>query len=310
MIFSFLLCIKLNSLSGECDMREFKFLLTGGVDLGEENPEKPADWMTDSSWAEFNRACTLDGFKGYKEHFVKSIETYRELFEHPNPHEWEFPPAACLILNKLRQLIVIRALRPDKLVPAISAYVVHFLGQEFIQPPPFELPLIYKDSSSTTPLIFVLSPGSDPMNALAKFGEVKKKGIEPVSLGQGQGEKAENAIREAQKSGNWVVLQNCHLAISWMSTLERICEELSPDPKICHRDFRLWLTSYPSDNFPVAVLQNGVKMTNEAPKGLKSNLQNSFLVDPISNPEFFNGTTQPKKFRKLLFGLCFFHAVI
>jgi dynein heavy chain len=43
--------------------------------------------------------------------------------------------------------------------------------------------LIYKDSSSTTPLIFVLSPGSDPMNALTKFGELKKKSIDPVSLG-------------------------------------------------------------------------------------------------------------------------------
>jgi len=151
------------------------------------------------------------------------------------------------------------------------------------------------------------------MKALENLASSKKRGLKAVSLGKGQGIKAENYIKEALKTGDWVVLQNCHLASKWLDTLEKICEDLrdsGSDLTKVNRDFRLWLTSYPTDEFPVSILQNGVKMTNEAPKGLKNNLINSFNVNPISDNTFFNGNSVPGKFKKLLFGLLFFHAVI
>ena len=59
------------------------------------------------------------------------------------------------------------------MVPAVQAFIVHYMGQKFVEPPTFDLSLSYKDSSNFTPLVFVLSPGADPMALLYRFAEEK-----------------------------------------------------------------------------------------------------------------------------------------
>ncbi|XP_052058680.1 dynein axonemal heavy chain 3-like isoform X1 [Mytilus californianus] len=349
LLFSFLLCIGIQKQEGTVDDREWRFLLTGGVALENPFPNPASAWLPEKSWSEIVRCSDLPAFKGFMDQFKSLLPQWKKIYDSPSPETEDLPKPWCERLDKLQKLIVLRCLRPDKMVPAIQNFIVDTMEHKYVEPPTFDLSLSFSDSSYFTPLIFVLSPGADPMAGLYRFAEEKgllpriikpmvtmtkaeskmrlitsiiglnpkiesetpgSKGLQTISLGQGQGPIAEKMIQEAVEEGTWVVLQNCHLAASWLGELERICETIITDPAKTKPSFRLWLTSYPSPVFPVSVLQNGVKMTNEPPKGLRANLLRSYLNDPISDPEFFNLCNKPVIFEKLLFGLCFFHGLV
>lgn len=112
--------------------------------------------------------------------------------------------------------------------------------------------------------------------------------------------------------GQWVILENCHVAESWMGELERLCMDPNLEAS-AHKNYRLWCTSYPSKKFPVAILQNSVKMTNEAPKGLKFNMLNSYNSEPFTE-KGFNTVRLPESDKKMwqrgIFILVFFHAIV
>ena len=67
-------------------------------------------------------------------------------------------------------------------------FVAHQIGQRFIEPQTAQLSVAYADSSPTTPLIFVLSQGTDPAADLYSFAEEMRfsKKLTSISLGQGQ----------------------------------------------------------------------------------------------------------------------------
>jgi dynein heavy chain len=107
---------------------------------------------------------------------------------------------------------------------------------------------------------------------------------------QGQAPIATKLIEDGIRDGNWVFLANCHLMVSWLPTLDKLIESL-PDKKP-HSDFRLWLSSNPSKEFPIAILQRSLKMTTEPPKGLRANLMR--LYNTMSEESYSECKTQVK----------------
>ncbi|KAM6256904.1 dynein axonemal heavy chain 12 [Porphyrio hochstetteri] len=312
LLFSFLLCCNLLMAKNEIEHQEFMFLLTGGVGLKNKYKNPDPSWLPDKSWDELCRASEIPALKELRSHISENMSEWQKMYDSKEPQNFPLPEQLNNTLNELQRMIILRCLRPDKIGPAVTTFVTDKLGKKFVDPPPFDLTKSYSDSNSTVPLVFVLSPGADPMSSLLKFAKDREMigdKFQSISLGQGQGPIATKMIEKAMEEGTWVCLQNCHLAVSWMPTLEKICEDFNSEK--CHPVFRLWLTSYPSPKFPVTILQNGVKMTNEPPTGLRLNLLQSFLSDPISDPAFFSGCPEKELvWEKLLFGVCFFHALV
>ncbi|KAK3096562.1 hypothetical protein FSP39_001310 [Pinctada imbricata] len=308
LLFAFLLCSRIKQHRGEIDMSEWRFLLAGGTTKPKELPNPCEDWLSERSWNDILTATALPKFASFAEEFKNFADGFKKIFDSSDPHREDLPGKWNTEIDDFQKLIVLKCIRPDKVTNAMQDYVANNIGQRFIEPQTADLSLVFKDSSPTTPLIFVLSTGTDPAADLYKFADEMRfsKKLTAISLGQGQGPRAEAMMRSAMERGKWVFFQNCHLSPSWMPTLERLIEQIDPDK--VHRDFRLWLTSMPSDKFPVYILQNGSKMTVEPPRGIKANLLKSYSN---FNDEFLNSCgDKTSEFKSLLLSLCIFHGVV
>ena len=109
--------------------------------------------------------------KGIDTYFIEFNKKFKKIFDSPDAHEEPLPGEWNDKLNSFQKMIVLKAIRPDKISLAIQNYIIEMIGKDFIDPPTFNLGACYKDSTMASPLIFVLSSGSDPVSDFKKFSE-------------------------------------------------------------------------------------------------------------------------------------------
>jgi len=68
-----------------------------------------------------------------------------------------------------------------------------------------------------------------------------------------------------------LIVENTSLTVD-TTTISTSSKQPLETKYFCAKDYRLWLTSMPSAMFPVTILKNSVKITNEIPTGIKNNL--------------------------------------
>uniref|UniRef100_A0A672FQT3 Dynein cytoplasmic 2 heavy chain 1 n=1 Tax=Salarias fasciatus TaxID=181472 RepID=A0A672FQT3_SALFA len=119
-------------------------------------------------------------------------------------------------------------------------------------------------------------------------------------MGQGQADVALATLRECSRNGDWLCLKNLHLVTAWLPLLEKELNVLRPKA-----GFRLWLTAEVHSRFPAILLQSSLKITYEAPPGLKKNLLRTY--ESWTPEQISKGGVLVRS--QSLFCLAWFHAV-
>ncbi|XP_039313454.1 dynein heavy chain 1, axonemal [Solenopsis invicta] len=308
--FGFLVCARILLNNGTIDPIEWRHFLTTTTPI-RELPNPASDWLTARCWQEIQALERLPKFDKFITSFQLLLIQFKNIFDTQEAHLAPFPQPWETKLDDFEKLLVLKCLRPDKIINAMQIYLTKHLGQQFVEPQTTELLAIYKESSNTTPIIFILSPGTDPAAELYKFADKLNmdRKLHAISLGQGQEVKAQVMLKESAEMGTWLFFQNCHLAPSWMPKFEFLVETLSPETT--HQNFRLWLTSAPTPDFPISILQNSSKMTIESPRGIKANMLRAYLTQVTEMQELLQPDhLKTVSFKRLIFSLCMFHSIL
>ena len=121
------------------------------------------EWLGDREWELIVGLGTLPAFEGIASSFEQYNDDWYEWYMEQEPETQPFPGEWTRKCSLMQSLIIVRCLRPDRVMSCVRSYVIQTLGQDFVIPPPLDLSLSLRDSDAYTPLLFVLSPGVDPL---------------------------------------------------------------------------------------------------------------------------------------------------
>lgn len=87
------------------------------------------------------------------------FDSDQAFFQHPNPYLYLIRQDNYSHLSRFRCVLLVKILRPDLLLPAISQYVVEQMGSKFLSSGFADIQDVYQHSSPQAPIILLLSPG-------------------------------------------------------------------------------------------------------------------------------------------------------
>lgn len=154
----------------EYTSQQMNFLLRCPLKTDSPNPLK--EWLPDLSWYSIQKLIEIEGFELFAQNLEKEAPNrFKDWYNELTPETEKLP----LDWKKLDQqffqkLLVIRCLRPDRITTALDRFIRITLpnGNNYVDCDSTSsffqvLSQSYADSTPTTPIFFILSPGANPV---------------------------------------------------------------------------------------------------------------------------------------------------
>lgn len=241
-----MLCLRIMLRKELVDPVEVNALIKREVALNAPNQAESLKFIPESVWSCVKGLESVPVFENIISQMESEALQWRKWYGEDKAETADLPKSFKDI-SVFHRLLLLRALRPDRLTGALTEFVIENLGLDYVEQPPFDMKEAYSEMLPEIPCFFVLFPGVDPtpdVEGIAGelgFNQGNGKFIN-ISMGQGQEEIAEAALHKAGKEGGWIMLQNLHLMQSWLKSFERtleiVCEEVNDD-------FRCFISSEP-----------------------------------------------------------------
>ena len=154
------LAVKIALQQGLIKASEVTLLVQAPIDNSKENPV--AAWLGDTNW----QSCVAlslqhEEFANLPSDLEGSWKRWKEWCELEQP-EGEALPQEWKRLSSFERLMVVRALRPDRMTLAVELWVREVLGGKYVESIPFDLAVSFEDAGPAVPIFFLLSPGVNP----------------------------------------------------------------------------------------------------------------------------------------------------
>jgi dynein heavy chain 2 len=202
-------------------------------------------------------------------------------------------------ISQLQRILILQALRPDRVLASLEKLVI----STFKNPNVLSLREIMTTESDTY-YVFIVTPGSDPSIELKEIAmeipSVGEQNFIELALGECDSVEALSLVKQSARQGQWAVIKNVHLDISFLQQLEKLLPSLNAKDS-----FKLILTTEATTSFPNVLLQSSSKIAYEAPPGLINQMKRTLA---IWNDDWF--MKQDKRIKRALISLAHLHGVL